>query len=1264
MIKKNNAQAAFDNVALLGLILLVAVAVFYYAGEASNTNAIYLTDTVKNVENTVESLSNLGDGSADTIVIRTPKGVDTAGFPNCPEINGIQMCKTLQVVMDNGEEHNFELSYPVWGSLGFFFLPGTHYVTMVNDGDNQRIVFQECGDGLVSGSEQCEACMQDSDCDDQYDPGNMECYFPPGVKYMPGEDRWGYCNVKGAGAGACGTSNLCRESSDDYGCYCECESDLDCPGTVCLPDGVCGGCENNDDCDAGEYCSLGNCMNCDRDVDGYNANYNSACTQHASGWDCNDNEVLINPGATEICDDLVDNDCDGKIDCDDSECTNNPVCNAGTCNDNGLCEVDETCSNCAGDCGGCCHANLLEYWRIEEGTGTTTMSDKGVVAEFVTFPTGTQELEWDLYSHSEPMLDQWAIWFNEASTEDDLLRISSGLDLQNNNGGSLEFIMDGVDGESYPGRGLFRTCDGDPYCAGDGMSVYFGDTGIIYFQINSGFNTVYANDNGRCKLSGYQCYVAITWEDGSPLKIYVNGALRGTGTNNVNSNHIATLDAPYLLGRDISPFVGVQSFIGKLHQFAFYDKALSDAEISDNFDTYYVTDPLDPFAGFLCGTGAQCGNNVIESPEECDDGNLVAGDGCDASCKNENVQVCGDGIVTTPEACDDGSHCSDGTVCTDNPADCSLGVDDCQPRTGFGQSCDATCNWEQVCGDGIVVGTEECDEGWMCMYDPQSIITELVGCTNDPLNCVGVGNNTCAEWNGHVVSTCDANCNNKFDACDAIVDYWRFEEEVETVAYDAIGNDNSGFVPLSQRILSSRSENILFYDPMDYATLPINDLREKGTILFFMQPVPVSSFNTRVITHDNLIVDLLEIPGNSDEMEIVLKVGTPGNYQTFRTSATGNSQFPLDYQFNLLAIKWDTSNIYLTYNSILGYMIDNQFPLNSPLSLDGNLRIGSSGSDGSFMGFIDEFATFSEMLGTDTGPFASVQDLYESMMMLREGDAYCGAQVCGDSSVDPMNSLDVSEKCDDPLLFGSWGCSRPGSQDSLGELNDCQYANGPPGGGGGGGSGPYCGNGILESGEVCDPPGSTNGPFPLTCPDGNTISTYQMCQADCSEWLDPPNQCEDRGGYCGDGVIDPGEECEPPGSLGPGFNFVCPFTGHHLHVWSFCSNNCGWVIPWIVCPPGDDPGEPPEEDPKGSCPVDGDPGYAGPKDNRCAAPGDTCYTVDCPGYTKELRLSYGCPEGTSAHLRCWEDDIEVKCDKGCQCDVVTPNSCQCDIVCM
>jgi cysteine-rich repeat protein len=54
-----------------------------------------------------------------------------------------------------------------------------------------------------------------------------------------------------------------------------------------------------------------------------------------------------------------------------------------------------------------------------------------------------------------------------------------------------------------------------------------------------------------------------------------------------------------------------------------------------------------------------CGNGILETTEECDDGNNADGDGCSRICQS----VCGDGKTVGKEECDDGNT-ADGDWCT------------------------------------------------------------------------------------------------------------------------------------------------------------------------------------------------------------------------------------------------------------------------------------------------------------------------------------------------------------------------------------------------------------------------------------------------------------------------------------------------------------------------------------------------------------------------------------------------------------------------
>ena len=51
-----------------------------------------------------------------------------------------------------------------------------------------------------------------------------------------------------------------------------------------------------------------------------------------------------------------------------------------------------------------------------------------------------------------------------------------------------------------------------------------------------------------------------------------------------------------------------------------------------------------------------CGNGIRDSPENCDDGNFIASDGC-SSCNIDNNYVCS---VATPNVCQ--LRCGDGVI--------------------------------------------------------------------------------------------------------------------------------------------------------------------------------------------------------------------------------------------------------------------------------------------------------------------------------------------------------------------------------------------------------------------------------------------------------------------------------------------------------------------------------------------------------------------------------------------------------------------------
>jgi cysteine-rich repeat protein len=209
-----------------------------------------------------------------------------------------------------------------------------------------------------------------------------------------------------------------------------------------------------------------------------------------------------------------------------------------------------------------------------------------------------------------------------------------------------------------------------------------------------------------------------------------------------------------------------------------------------------------------------CGDGKVEAGEECDDGNRDDGDGCSSQCLLEAGDCgngvcdpasedgascpqdcwCGDGVVDSTEDCEQGDV--QGTTCSDFEA-CTGGTLSCDDRLCLFDWSGCVCPGE--CGDGIVGTEEECDDANLidddeCRNDC-TWNTELCGngvidhieecdCGADPEN-LPLG---CSDVNGSPFGRCADDCTEKA-ACSAAA--W---ETCDMTAPDDCCPDSNGTV--------------------------------------------------------------------------------------------------------------------------------------------------------------------------------------------------------------------------------------------------------------------------------------------------------------------------------------------------------------------------------------------------------------------------------------------------------------------------------------
>jgi cysteine-rich repeat protein len=144
-------------------------------------------------------------------------------------------------------------------------------------------------------------------------------------------------------------------------------------------------------------------------------------------------------------------------------------------------------------------------------------------------------------------------------------------------------------------------------------------------------------------------------------------------------------------------------------------------------------------AGNDTGGAGECGDGVLDSDEECDDDNLLSGDGCSVTCELEELcDTEGDEDGDGDADCDD-SDCSREPACTGAVEDCATEGD--EDGNGDADCDDAACAEDPACQETLVEdcdtegdedgnGDADCDDA-ACADDPACDETPVEDCATE-----------------------------------------------------------------------------------------------------------------------------------------------------------------------------------------------------------------------------------------------------------------------------------------------------------------------------------------------------------------------------------------------------------------------------------------------------------------------------------------------------------------------------------------------------
>ncbi|MBR9676262.1 hypothetical protein GOV05_04595 [Candidatus Woesearchaeota archaeon] len=224
--------------------------------------------------------------------------------------------------------------------------------------DAYQRIYHSCSYGCSDGAcleEPQTSCVDTDEGDDYYEYGKVILYVSTGEKNISKDTCLPNGNLEEWICDKEGYNQPARiEHTCEAGCF-----EGECINANCFEVETCGN-RIDDDCD-GQIDEYDDCYGiCDTDNDGFDGPW--WCFGGGTNDDCDDNNAYVNPDMEEICDDGLDNDCDGLVDCADTEC-------AGFVN---TYNPEKSCSCLAGSlipCGddvGECNSGVKECYYSED----------------------------------------------------------------------------------------------------------------------------------------------------------------------------------------------------------------------------------------------------------------------------------------------------------------------------------------------------------------------------------------------------------------------------------------------------------------------------------------------------------------------------------------------------------------------------------------------------------------------------------------------------------------------------------------------------------------------------------------------------------------------------------------------------------------------------------------------------------------------------------------------------------------------------------